>query len=242
MVCGVFSLTQAQNQDYIITNLDGVPYENNSVHIFNVYGTFADPIEEAKLHLKVNNPTSSSIYVSGQIVEMTNTDGTMAQFCIGGPSGNCFFPLVLNGFYPNNSGGIVPANGNWGNFDYMINLDPTNPVEYKIRFAQFDGAGNEVPDTSFFITYRYEEAMSVSDANSIAIAEVYPTVVKNSTTVSLKENASVKIISMEGKSVKSLNLNSGQSTLDLSGLSAGVYIIQFKGDSGLTTMKKIVVK
>lgn len=242
MIWGVCSLSQAQNQNYSVTDLDGVEYENNSVHLFSVHGTFADPIEEAKLHLRVNNKIAEDIYVSGEIVEIINTDGTLAQFCIGGPSGNCFFPLAEGAFYPNSTGGTVPANGNWGNFDYVINLDPTKPVEYKVRFTEFDSAGNEIPNTNFFITYRHDDAMGVSDVNSIAIAEVYPTVAKGSTTVQLKENANVQIFNLEGKAVKSLKLNSGKSNLDLSGLSSGVYLVQFKGTSGLTHTTKIVVK
>jgi len=232
----------AQDQDYTVTNLDMVEYENNSVHVFNVHGTFDDPIDEAKLHLVINNTTSDPIYVTGEVVEISNTNGEMAQFCIGGPAGNCFFPLFEGGFYPNTDGGVVPANANWGFNDYLINLDPTNLSEYTIRFLQTDGEGNEIPNTSFFLTYRYDENMSVSDMNSVAIAKVYPTVVKNTTTVNLKENAVVQVLNLQGKTVKSLNLKSGVSQLDLSGLSAGVYLIQFKGNSGLTTTTKVVVK
>jgi len=243
MIWGIANLTNAQNQDYTVTNLEMLEYESNSVHIFNVHGTFDDPIDEAKLHLVINNTTSNPIYVSGEVVEITNTDGEMAQFCIGGPAGNCFFPLFEGAYYPNANGGEVPPNTNWGFNDYLINLDPADLSEYTIRFLQTDGQGNEIPNTSFYLTYRYDRnAMSVSDLSSIAIAEVYPTVAKGSTTVELKENASVQILNMEGKSVKSLKLNAGKSNLDLTGLSAGVYLIQFKGNSGLTTTKKILVK
>lgn len=230
------------SQSFSITDLDGVPYENNSVHIFNVHGTFEDPIDAAKLHLVINNITEAPITVTGQVVEMTNTDGNLAQFCIGGPSGNCFFPLFEGSFYPGENGGIIQAGGNWGNFDYLINLDPTELAEYKLRFVQLDGSGAEMPDTSFFLTYRYDSTMAVSDLNSIAIAEVYPTVAKGFTNVTLKENAAVQILNVEGKSVRSVSMKSGNSQLDLSGLSSGVYWIAFKGESGMTTTKKLIVK
>jgi len=240
---GVYGLSLAQNQDYTLTNLDMVEYENNSIHVFNVHGTFEDPIEEAKLHLVVNNFGNEDIRVTAELVEITNTDGSLAQFCIGGPAGNCFSPVHEGYFYPNASGGIVAAGSNWGNFDYFINLDSTNLVEYKLRFVQMDNSGNEIPDTNFYITYKYDEnAMAVSDVNSIAIAQVYPTVASGFTNVTLKENASVQIVNLEGKSVRSLRLNSGESKLDLSGLASGVYWIQFKGVSGLTTTSKIIVK
>jgi len=229
-------------QDFSITDLDMVPYENNSVHVFNVHGTFENPLDEAKLHLVINNVSAAPIKVTGQVVEMTNTDGTLAQFCIGGPSGNCFFPLTEGAYYPSEQGGIIEPGSNWGNFDYLINLDPTELAEYKLRFVQIDGDGNEMPETSFFLTYRYDSSMVVSDVNSIAIAEVYPTVAKGFTNVTLKENAAVQILNVEGKVVKSINMRSGNAQLDLSGLPGGVYWVSFKGDSGVATTKRIVVK
>lgn len=233
----------AQNQDYTITDLNMVEYENNSMHVFAVHGTFADPIDEAKLHLVVNNFGNEAIKVAAEVMEITNTDGSLAQFCIGGPSGNCFNPINEGSFYPSANGGIVEPGSNWGNFDYLINLDPTNLAEYKLRFVQMDDSGNEIPDTNFYISYKYDEnAMAVSDANSIAIAQVYPTIATGFTNVTLKENATVQIVNLEGKSVRSLKLNSGNSRLDLSGLPAGIYWIQFKGVSGLTTSSKVVVR
>jgi len=242
-ITGVCGISLAQNQAYTITDLNMEEYENNSLHVFNVHGTFEDPIDAAKLHLVVNNYGNEAIRVSAEVVEITNTDGSLAQFCIGGPAGNCFNPIFEGSFYPNENGGIVDAGTNWGMYDYLINLDPTNLSEYKLRFVQKDDSGNEIPDTNFYITYKYDEnAMGVSDVRSSAIAEVYPTVAKGFTNVNLKENANVQIVNLEGKSVRSLKLNSGKSQLDLSGLASGIYWIQFKGVSGLTTVSKIVVK
>lgn len=229
-------------QDFVITDLDGVPYENNSLITFNVHGTFEDPIDAAKMHLVINNVSEAPIKVTGQIVEMLNTDGTLAQFCIGGPSGNCFFPLTQGAYYPSEQGGVIEPGSNWGNFDYLINLDPNELAQYKVRFVQIDGSGNEMPETNFFLTYLYDPSMAVSDMNSISIAEVYPTVTKGFTNVTLKENAAVQILNVEGKVVKSINMKTGKTQLDLSGLSSGVYLVNFKGDSGVTTTKKIVVK
>ncbi len=243
LTIAVSGISYAQDRDFTITDLDMVAYENNSIQVFNVHGTFEDPIDEAKLHLVINNVGNEVITVTGQVVEMTNTDGSLAQFCIGGPSGNCFFPLNEGAYYPGQSGGTIQPGANWGMFDYLINLDPTNLAEYKLRFVQLDGGGNEIPGSSFFLTYLYDEnAMAVSDVQSISIATVYPTVAKGFTNVTLKENASVKIVNLEGKNIRSFNLKSGNSKIDLSGLASGVYLISFKGDSGMTTTHRVIVK
>ncbi len=239
-----FANSFAQERAYVISDLDGNPYENHSVHVFDIHGSFEDPLEEAKLHFLITNTTSEDIYLRGQVIEMINTNGELAQFCIGGPSGNCFFPLFTDIYYPVTDGGVMYANSNWGLFDYFINLDPTDKAEYRLRFAQTDGAGNEIAGTEFFITYLYSEdgTMGVNDIRSSSIAQVYPTVAKNFTNVKLNEAAQVSIINLEGKTVKTLSLNKGESQVNLNGLSAGVYWVAFKGISGATTNIRIVVK
>lgn len=235
-------ITNAQNQDYRLMNMNqtndyGDDTEINEGDVV-IFGT--SEYEAAKLKFLTYNDSSEVIGVQVVCEGITNTNGDFMELCYA----ECYYGIDTFVAYP--TIGAVPLQpGAHQPFmtDYFSNTDGNSDlVEYNFRFFQVDSDGFEIPDTSLNFNYRYDGTMSVSDANSIAIAEVYPTVVKNSTTVSLKENASVNIVSMEGKSVKSLNLNSGQSTLDLSGLSAGVYIIQFKGTSGLTTMKKIVVK
>lgn len=233
----------AQNPDYKISDLEGNEYENNSVHIFNVHGTFSDPMDEAKLHLFITNTKSNDIFIRAEIVQMVNTDGTLAQFCIGGPSGNCFNPITTGMYYPSAEGGVMYANSNWGLFDYVINLDSTNLSEYKVRFVQTDGAGNEIAGTDFFLTYLYDkDAMGVQDIQSQAIAEVYPTVVKGFTNVILKESSNVQLMNLEGRVVKTIHLNKGHSQIDLNGMAAGVYWLRFKGASGVTTNIKVLVK
>lgn len=239
----LFAVLVFAQREYKVADLDGNEYENNTTFVFNVHGTFADPLEEAKLHLFISNNTSHDIYIRGQIVEMVNTDGSLAQFCIGGPSGNCFNPLNTDTFYPVTEGGVMYANSNWGMFDYFINLDDTNLAQYTVRFSQTDGTGNEIEGTDFTFTYLYDEdGMGVNDVQSRSIAEVYPTVAKGFTNVNLKEDANVQILNIEGRVVKNLSLKKGQSQLDLNGLSAGVYWVTFKGVSGVNTNIRVLVK
>lgn len=240
----LFAVSVFAQREYRVADLEDHEYENNTTFVFNVHGTFADPIEEAKLHLFITNEASHDIYIRGQVVEMVNTDGTMAQFCIGGPSGNCFFPLNTETFYPVTEGGVMFANSNWGNFDYFINLDDTNLAQYTVRLIQTDGAGNEIEGTDFTFTYLYDEdgEMGVSDVESKSIAQVYPTVVKGFTNVNLKEDANVQILNTEGRIVKMLSMKKGQSQLDMNGLSAGTYWVTFKGVSGVNTNIRVLVK
>lgn len=240
----LFAVSVFAQRDYKVADLDGNEYENNTTFVFNVHGTFADPIEEAKLHLFIKNETSNAIYIRAQVVEMVNTDGTMTMFCIGGPEGNCWFQVDTESFYPSTEGGVMYANSNWGMGDYFMNLDETNLAQYTVRLAQTDGAGNEIEGTDFTFTYLYDEdgGMGVSDVQSRSIAEVYPTVVKGFTNVSLKEDANVQVLNTEGRIVKQTSMKKGQSQLDLNGLSAGTYWVTFKGVSGVNTNIRVLVK
>lgn len=240
---GALANVFAQDQTYRITDKNGNEYENNSTHYFNTYGTFENAVEEAKLYLVAHNDSPETIYVAGEIVEIVNTTGELGQFCIGGMWGNCFFPLIVGGYYPANNGGILPGNSTWGTTDYLINLDPTEGARYKVRFTEKNNAtGEDIPNTNFFITYVYSTNMAVADVNSKSIAEVYPTVAKGFTNVNVSENAQVQVVNALGKVVKTTSFNEGTHKLDLSGMAAGVYWVSFKGQSGKTTSIKIVVK
>lgn len=238
------SITTAQERGYIVSNWEGEEYENNSIHVFNEFGVVDEneiPIDDNKLQLLIQNISDDQIRIFGQVIEFTNTDGQSAQFCI---IDACYENLIEGNFYPSN-GGIFPMDGNNGLNDYFANLDETNLVEYKFRIFQADvDTGVEIDDSSFYLTYVYDEDanMNVSDVQSIAIAQVYPTVAKNFTQVNLKESAKVQITNMQGKVVKTTQLNSGTSQLNLTGLTPGVYLVSFSGESGMNTTIRIVVK
>lgn len=196
--------------------------------------------EAAKLKFLTYNDGESNMYVRVECEGLTNTDGSMMEVCYGA----CYTGIESFVAYPLDNPIYVEPGFHQGILaDYFSNTDGNSDlVEYDFRFFQTDADGFEIDGTSFRFKYRYDGTMSVSDENSIAIAQVAPTVIKGQTNVTLKENASVQILNMEGKAIKSLKLNSGNSQIDFSGFSAGVYLIQFKGDSGLTTTKKVVVK
>ncbi|MBA5629678.1 T9SS type A sorting domain-containing protein [Moheibacter lacus] len=238
----VMGFSNAQNQDFRLMDMhhtneydDDTEINEGDVVIFNT-----SVYEEAKLQFLTYNDGTETIGIQVECTGLTNTDGDSMELCYG----ECYYGIDT--FIPYPTLGPVPVQPGQHQpimADYFSNTDGNSDlVEYQFRFFQLDSEGFEIPDTSLNFTYRYDGTMATSDVNSIAIAEVYPTVAKGFTNVDLKENAKVQIVNLQGKVVKSLELNAGQSTLDLSGFAAGVYIIQFKGTSGLTTMKKVVVK
>lgn len=196
--------------------------------------------EEAKLKFLTYNDSATDMFVRVECEGLTNTNGVDMELCYG----SCYTGIETFVGYPLDNPIYVAPGGHQGILaDYFSNTDGNSDlVEYNFRFYQTDIEGFEIPDTSFRFTYRYDRTMAVSDVNTIAIAQVYPTVAKGFTNVDLKENAIAQITNLEGKVVKTLNLKAGTSQIDLSGLSSGIYLIKFKGDSGITTTRKVVIK
>ena len=242
MSISITGLVSAQDLPYRLMNMNHTNETTDDTQINEgdvvVFGTAE--YEPAKLRFLTYNDSGETVYLRVECEGLTNTNGDHMELCYG----SCYYGIDTFIGYPlENPIMVQPGQSQGTIYDYFSNTDGASDlVEYQFRFFQCDEDGFEIPDTSLHFTYRYDANMATSDVNSIAIAEVYPTAVKDFTTVSLKENAQVQILNLEGKSVKSLNLNSGETKLNLSDLAAGVYLIQFKGVSGTTTMKKIVVK
>ena len=217
------------------TTEDDTPINDGDVITFHTFDYSA-----AKLRFLTYNDSGSDMFVKVECEGLTNTNGSHMELCYG----SCYTGIETFVGYPLDNPIYVAPGGHQGILeDYFSNVDGSSDVvEYNFRFFQTDIDGFEIEGTSHRFTYRYDaNTAGVSDV-SLAIAEVYPTVATSFTNVSLKENAKVQVINLEGKTVKTVEMKIGTSKLDLSGLAAGVYAVQFKGVSGVTTTKKIVVK
>ncbi|MBA4153973.1 Omp28-related outer membrane protein [Flavobacterium sp.] len=81
-------------------------------------------------------------------------------------------------------------------------------------------------------------SVSAFDANSI---KFYPNPTNGMITISLPEMAKVSITDLSGKLISTSTLEAGDSTLNLSDLSSGIYLINFIGDNFAKT-DKIILK
>lgn len=240
---GVLSVSFAQDQVYRVMNSYNTLDTNDDTEIEEGFVFTSNSVEEADglwflTYNDSGDPINMQIECTG--VSTAGNDASGMQVCYG----LCITNIQVNEYIPGYSVVIPPGSNQGFTTDHFIHHEETEEViEYEFRFFQLDGDGFDIENTNLNITYIYDKnAMGVSDVNSISIAQVYPTVVKNSTTVELKENAEVQIVNLEGKLVKTTSLNAGKSNLDMSGIAPGVYWIKFNGVSGTSTMKKVVVK
>ena len=64
---------------------------------------------------------------------------------------------------------------------------------------------------------------------------VYPNPVKSTLFVRASINDRIKLLTMEGVTVKTLSATDNVTSFDVSGLPAGVYLLQIVGENGVTT-------
>jgi hypothetical protein len=185
----------------------------------------------------VTNTSSEDIYMRVIVDELVNNDGSLFQVCF---ATVCLNSITLNGAYPSTAALITPGEtNNLGN--NLWNLYPsgtTTPMSWTFRFQAFDAADNEI-GTPVSMSYNYEPNLSVEDSE-ISNLKVFPTQVKNELNVSVDENISAVFYDITGKKVKDVQVLSGDHKINISDLSAQIYMVQFKNEEGLKTVIKIV--
>ena len=133
----------------------------------------------------------------------------------------------LPDFLPNNN--LIIGNNSFGNLAsanrYMDQIDDIR--FYKTTLSPVN------------VTSLYQESgyLSRDDFNSFSNFSIYPNPANDIVTVKSNENIdSLDILSLEGRKIKSAN----SSTIDISNLSNGIYLLQVKTEEGKLGTKKII--
>ena len=107
----------------------------------------------------------------------------------------------------------------------------------QIGFVTTNSFGTFFMDNLFF----YNGTTSVKNAYKNEAVKIYPS--SASTTLNLQSDIEVKhvvISSLTGQSMRSININAMQETIDVSGLSAGNYIVTIQLNNGESVNRKFV--
>lgn len=78
------------------------------------------------------------------------------------------------------------------------------------------------------------------DDFSVVTLKVYPNPSTGIFTISTKEDVNVKIFDLVGKMIKTQHLNNGDSTVDISGCTSGVYLLTVTNNSGDSKQYKLI--
>lgn len=227
-----FLLIQVNAQFSMTTHADE-PIENNQTFSFNTTEE-----AEAKLGYIVHNDSSELILMKAEVAELTGTDGTDFEICFGG---SCYFSVTDGQIIPQSPVAIQPGQIQ-GMFDHMWNKSTANPyIEVKMKFYTVDSFGNPTGEP-FYVNYVYNENLGVNDLSSNVKSQVKNTVVRDYLALDLTEMSNINIYAMDGKLVKSLQANQGDTQLNLSNLNKGQYVVVVKTASGEVTSTKVMVK
>ena len=215
---------------------DSIVTEGQTIDFTEAGCAYADP---CNWKFKVTNTSTEDIYVRIFVDELTGTDGSNFQLCF---AGVCLNNVSLNSGYPSTPFLIAPGatNSAGNNFWNQNDSSTTTPMSWSFRFQAFNAGGTEI-GTPLNVTYNFSPSLSVDDS-VFSTLKVYPTDAKNIINVSSNEILSANFYDLLGRSVKQVNLVSGDNAIDISDLSSQPYIIRFTNEEGESITKKIVKK
>jgi len=125
----------------------------------------------------------------------------------------------------------IIANGK-NTYETNDDVELKSTTYYRVKFVNKNGSST------------YSNVVAVTPKKSIGL-EIFPNPVKNNLVISYKainKEANVSITNLEGKNVNSTTIKAGttQTSIDISALNKGTYIVTFLDVDGNRTSKKIV--
>lgn len=220
---------------------DGTPITDGQIFTFNTIDE-----DQATFHYKIKNTSAFPINVRIKIVNIQNATGNKFQFCY---LNSCLPSIAVNAIYPalSESPISIDANSETSSIGYnMWNFNPgtgTFPIDYVIKYYLVDDFNIEYgPSVTF--TYRYDPnailATNEAGDRQDSFAKILNTLVKNDLKVMSKENITYDIHNPEGRTVLKGDLQKGESMIDTSVLSKGIYILTLQDSKGKIISKKII--
>ncbi len=227
------------NAQYTVTNEDGDVLQNGDVL---EYGTYGYDVGADYVFFVTNNNPTETIYSRLEFVSAINADGSLLEICY---AGQCYTGIPVGftapaapGVFPIGPGQSTPGG------DHILNGDPGDGVytiDYICAFHQYEADGVTEIGTPLTFTYRYNPTLGVNE-NSVVKLKIQSTVISDQLVLNVNEPVSMLVYDLTGRVVKQGRFATGLQEVNMSDLSAQVYIIQFKNENGATQTTKIVVQ
>lgn len=218
-----------------VEKANGDLFEDGEVFTFNETGGVVG--EEGKLRFFLfNESEDESITAKIEIKEIRGADGSNFIFCV---QPLCIFAVEEGMSYPPNGAIISPESYNSMD-DYFVNADegddPTDTIEYDLRFYLEDSEGNQFDDLT--ITYVYDQTFSSIDFDLDKLGlKIHNTQVKSMLNLDSNDNFGFQIFDMNGKKHNSGKIHKGYNQIGLDQLSKGIYIVNFSNQRGNSSIK-----
>lgn len=216
----------------------GVPVTNGAVLAKNQIG-----YPQAEILFRVRNNGTTTTNVWAKCESLLNNNGSMFQFCF---ADVCFAEVQQGVVYPIQALTLTPGSSN-GNFDHFLNENIGNgtyPLDFVFKFFQTNQTtqgGTEVGN-AITLTYRFDPTLSIDEVDQLQTSGVIvkSTVIDTELNLDVLKGTAMTIYDLNGKSVYGTNLEYGIQSIDVCNLSAGIYIISFTNEEGITSTKKII--
>lgn len=204
-----------------------------------VFGGYLPTDPSASYEIYVNNTsTTDPIRMKAEFVSAINADGSLFEICFG----LCYTDITIGQHFPPNAnylevlpGEQTPEGNHLANGEAGNGVDP---VEYVFRFYQIDTNGDEIGN-DLTLTYKYDPLLGLNDVNLLDVNVFNSS--SNELTVEVAEEMVMKVYNLQGKLVKSEQLNIGTQQINMSNLSTQMYILHFENKSGVSHTEKVVV-
>jgi uncharacterized repeat protein (TIGR01451 family) len=129
-------------------------------------------------------------------------------------------------------------------------------IQYKIKPKSNLGVGTKIKNTAYiYFDYNspirtnttineYTQAVSIKENFKALLSTIYPNPTNGCFTIELnsKEKLLIQLFDITGNIVLSQTIENGKATIDASYLSAGIYNISIKGNSGIINKKMVIAK
>ena len=235
LILGLFAFTASQAQ-VTVTRSNGTPISNGQIFTFNSLD-----YDNAYFGFLVRNNTASSVDVRILCESITNATGAGMELCFGNV---CLASVSVGNAYPSSAVTIAPGGTN-SEFDHFLNSNAgTGGVsDYKFTFYIEDEFGGSLAEI-LTMTYRYDANALATDSFSTAsnTTMLKSSVVENNLEIKALKNVQMEMFDVNGKSIRRQNLTSGEHTVDVSGLSSGMYILNFNSENNQKSAAKFLKK
>lgn len=230
-----FAFAQSQ---MTVTKIDGTPITDGSLIAFG-----STDITTATLGFFVRNNSNTDIDVRIKCISLTGT-GMGMQLCFGGL---CYNNVIAGNSYPAFPVTIAPGQTNTA-FDHFYNSNAdtggATMKDYTFKFFQVDTNGVEVGNSVTF-TYRYNPTLSVNKVTAFDQLEnigvnLKSNVLGNALLIDASKTNELTIYDLNGKLIMTETLILGANTVDVSNLSKGMYILNFKNEDGKSASLKAI--
>ena len=246
IIISIFLLSNNAYSQFIVYEIDEGTTPYTDYQVFETHSTNLT-LPSTTFDFRIKNTGSSPIKVRIKIESLINTNGD-AEMCV---NGLCSSPVFQGDIYPLNAdyleiqpGGLQPyADGSkFGNLE--TGIDPSQPVDYVLKFYQVNDNGNEI-GTPLHVICRYTSNSSgINDFKQKDLPFVYPNPAKDVITISHSSTkiSNIKIFDITGKQIEGLNISDNKQAIDISDLQQGLYLVSLFDDKKLVSQQKLIVK